>query len=75
MWNGAAASSFKEETQANWSKTDALAANLETLARMLHDAAAAIRAEIERRRRAREAREAAARAAAARRRAAQAASS
>jgi uncharacterized protein YukE len=63
LWAGAAATSYKDDTQLDWSSALARASALENMASRLRGGAAAIRAEIERRRREREAREAAARAA------------
>jgi uncharacterized protein YukE len=59
QWSGVAAASFKEDQQRESFISSGLAQQLETMARMLRDGAAAVRAEIDRRRREREAREAA----------------
>jgi uncharacterized protein YukE len=64
-WSGAAATSFRDDTQQDWSSTQARAQELQSIGSLLRGGAAAIRAEIERRRREREAREAASRRAAA----------
>src|SRR5438445_11816326 len=57
QWSGAAATSFKDEIQGEWFTSSGLSQELEAMARMLRDGAAAVRAEIDRRRREREERE------------------